>query len=263
MIVEDDVLIVGNCGVYEGTIIKQGAVLGTGTLLNASTPVYDIVKSLVYSAGAGGPLIIPERAVIVPGSRSISKGPLSAGGSPFMFRSSSNTGMPRRTRESNLRIFCGNSYRIKAEEPHNCRTINSTGRRICREGKAGFSIRSCMVRTAICPISRHGCRIVVRGPVSRLAYFTSSNPITPISSGKRGAAVRSFEQITTSGGSRSARAPSFQGTRMEWVLRLLTRRAPATLCFLASVDPPAGRWQRVLRRSRHAGPCNPTSHFFV
>jgi 2,3,4,5-tetrahydropyridine-2-carboxylate N-succinyltransferase len=75
VIVEDQVMIGGNCGVYEGTIIKRSAVLGTGTLLNRSTPVYDLVKSLVYSAGLDGPLIIPENAVVVPGSRPISKGP--------------------------------------------------------------------------------------------------------------------------------------------------------------------------------------------
>jgi 2,3,4,5-tetrahydropyridine-2,6-dicarboxylate N-succinyltransferase len=75
VIVEDEVMIGGNCGVYEGTIIKQSAVLGTGTLLNRSTAVYDLVKSLVYSATANGPLIIPENAVVVPGSRPISKGP--------------------------------------------------------------------------------------------------------------------------------------------------------------------------------------------
>src|SRR3984893_5363364 len=75
VIVEDEVMIGGNCGVYEGTIIKQGAVLGTGTLLNRSTPVYDLVKSLVYTAPPDGPLIIPQRAVVVPGSRPISKGP--------------------------------------------------------------------------------------------------------------------------------------------------------------------------------------------
>jgi 2,3,4,5-tetrahydropyridine-2-carboxylate N-succinyltransferase len=75
VIVEDEVMIGGNCGVYEGAIIKRGAVLGTGTLLNRSTPVYDLVKSLVYSAGPDGPLLIPENAIVVPGSRPISKGP--------------------------------------------------------------------------------------------------------------------------------------------------------------------------------------------
>jgi 2,3,4,5-tetrahydropyridine-2-carboxylate N-succinyltransferase len=75
VIVEDEVIIGGNCGVYEGTVVKRGAVLGTGTLLNRSTPVYDLVKSVVYSAGPDGPVIIPENAVVVPGSRPISKGP--------------------------------------------------------------------------------------------------------------------------------------------------------------------------------------------
>jgi 2,3,4,5-tetrahydropyridine-2-carboxylate N-succinyltransferase len=75
VIVEDEVLVGGNCGVYEGTIIKRSAVLGTGTLLNRSTAVYDIVKSLVYSAEPGAPLIIPENAVVAPGSRPISNGP--------------------------------------------------------------------------------------------------------------------------------------------------------------------------------------------
>jgi 2,3,4,5-tetrahydropyridine-2,6-dicarboxylate N-succinyltransferase len=75
VIVEDEVMIGGNCGVYEGTIIKRSAVLGTGTLLNRSTPVYDLVKSLVHSAGPDEPLVIPECAVVVPGSRPISKGP--------------------------------------------------------------------------------------------------------------------------------------------------------------------------------------------
>jgi 2,3,4,5-tetrahydropyridine-2,6-dicarboxylate N-succinyltransferase len=75
VIVEDEVMVGGNCGVYEGTIIKRCAVLGTGTLLNRSTPVYDLVRSRVYSATADGPLIIPENAVVVPGSRPISKDP--------------------------------------------------------------------------------------------------------------------------------------------------------------------------------------------
>jgi 2,3,4,5-tetrahydropyridine-2-carboxylate N-succinyltransferase len=74
VIVEDNVLLGGNCGVYEGTILKRGAVLGTGTLLNRSTPVYDVVKSLVYSANSEAPMVIPENAVVVPGSRPISKG---------------------------------------------------------------------------------------------------------------------------------------------------------------------------------------------
>lgn len=74
VIIEDDVLVGGNCGVYEGTVVKTRAVLGTGTILNRSTPVYDIVRNRIYSATDDEPLIIPEEAVVVPGSRPITKG---------------------------------------------------------------------------------------------------------------------------------------------------------------------------------------------
>jgi 2,3,4,5-tetrahydropyridine-2,6-dicarboxylate N-succinyltransferase len=74
VIIEDDVLIGGNCGVYEGTIVKRGAVLGTGTILNRSTPVYDLANEKVYSATDDLPLVIPEKAVVVAGSRAISRG---------------------------------------------------------------------------------------------------------------------------------------------------------------------------------------------
>lgn len=75
VIIEDEVLVGGNSGVYEGTIVKRRAVLGTGTILNRSTPVYDLVRGAVYMAGDDQPLIIPEEAVVVPGSRAVSKGP--------------------------------------------------------------------------------------------------------------------------------------------------------------------------------------------
>lgn len=74
VIIEDEVFVGGNCGVYEGTIVKSGAVLATGTILNQSTPVYDIVRGEIYRAGENQPLIIPEKAVVVPGSRPISSG---------------------------------------------------------------------------------------------------------------------------------------------------------------------------------------------
>ena len=74
VIVEDDVLVGGNCGVYEGTVVKRRAVLGTGTILNRSTPVYDLVRGEIYSATGDEPLIIPEEAVVVAGSRAITKG---------------------------------------------------------------------------------------------------------------------------------------------------------------------------------------------
>jgi 2,3,4,5-tetrahydropyridine-2-carboxylate N-succinyltransferase len=71
VIIEDDVLIGGNSGVYEGTVVKRRAVLGTGTILNRSIPVYDLVKSAVYSATEDEPLVIPEEAIVVPGARAV------------------------------------------------------------------------------------------------------------------------------------------------------------------------------------------------
>ena len=75
VIVEDEVLIGGNCGIYEGAVVKKRAVLGTGTILNRSTPVYDVVRNAVYKAEGDNPLVIPEEAVLVAGSRAISSGP--------------------------------------------------------------------------------------------------------------------------------------------------------------------------------------------
>lgn len=75
VILEDEVLAGGNCGVYEGTVVKKRAVLGTGTILNRSTPVYDVVRGKVYAATDDEPLVIPEEAVVVAGSRNITKGP--------------------------------------------------------------------------------------------------------------------------------------------------------------------------------------------
>jgi 2,3,4,5-tetrahydropyridine-2-carboxylate N-succinyltransferase len=74
VIVEDEVLVGGNCGIYEGTVVKKRAVLGTGTILNRSTPVYDIVRQTVYRATDDEPLVIPEEAVVVAGSRAITTG---------------------------------------------------------------------------------------------------------------------------------------------------------------------------------------------
>jgi len=75
VIIEDDVLVGGNCGVYEGTVVKRRAVLGTGTILNRSTPVYDLVRNTVHRATDDEPLVIPEEAVIIAGSRAITSGP--------------------------------------------------------------------------------------------------------------------------------------------------------------------------------------------
>jgi len=74
VIVEDEVLVGGNCGVYEGTVVKRRAVLGTGTILNRSTPVYDVVRGIIHRATETDPLVIPEEAVVVAGSRAIAHG---------------------------------------------------------------------------------------------------------------------------------------------------------------------------------------------
>jgi 2,3,4,5-tetrahydropyridine-2-carboxylate N-succinyltransferase len=74
VIIEDDVLAGGNCGIFEGTLVRARAVLGAGTILTRSTPLYDLVKGKVYRATPDAPLEVPENAVVVPGSRAIQKG---------------------------------------------------------------------------------------------------------------------------------------------------------------------------------------------
>jgi 2,3,4,5-tetrahydropyridine-2-carboxylate N-succinyltransferase len=74
VIIEDDVLVGGNTGVYEGTVVRRGAVLAAGTILTRGTPVYDVVNATILKATAETPLIIPERAVVVPGSRAVTAG---------------------------------------------------------------------------------------------------------------------------------------------------------------------------------------------
>jgi 2,3,4,5-tetrahydropyridine-2-carboxylate N-succinyltransferase len=74
VIIEDDVLVGGNTGVYEGTIVRKRAVLAAGTILTRGTPVYDVVNGTVLRATAETPLIIPEGAVVVPGSRAVTGG---------------------------------------------------------------------------------------------------------------------------------------------------------------------------------------------
>jgi 2,3,4,5-tetrahydropyridine-2,6-dicarboxylate N-succinyltransferase len=75
VIIEDEVLVGGNCGVYEGTVVKRRSVLGSGVILNRSTPVYDVVLGVIHRATDEDPLIIPENAVVVAGSRAITSGP--------------------------------------------------------------------------------------------------------------------------------------------------------------------------------------------
>ncbi|MGC1423690.1 MAG: 2,3,4,5-tetrahydropyridine-2,6-dicarboxylate N-succinyltransferase [Terracidiphilus sp.] len=74
VIIEDDVLVGGNCGVYEGTIVRAGAVLAPGTILTRGTPVFDLVNGATIRATIDRPLIIPPNAVVVPGSRAVAKG---------------------------------------------------------------------------------------------------------------------------------------------------------------------------------------------
>ena len=74
VIIEDDVLVGGNCGVYEGTILKRRVVLAAGTILTGSTPLYDLPNDRIIEAAPGEPLIVPEGAVVVPGSRPVMSG---------------------------------------------------------------------------------------------------------------------------------------------------------------------------------------------
>lgn len=72
VVIEDDVMVGGNCGVYEGTIVKKGCVLASGVIITGSTPVYDIVNQTIYKKSSDRPFTIPENAVVVPGSRPLS-----------------------------------------------------------------------------------------------------------------------------------------------------------------------------------------------
>jgi len=74
VIIEDDVLIGGNTGIYEGAIVKARAVIAAGTVLTGSTPVYDLVKGEIIRPTADRPLVVPEGAVVVPGARAVTSG---------------------------------------------------------------------------------------------------------------------------------------------------------------------------------------------
>ena len=71
VIVEDDVIVGGNCGIYEGTIVRERAVLASGTIITGSTPVFDLVREKIYRRSADAPLEIPAGAVVVPGARAV------------------------------------------------------------------------------------------------------------------------------------------------------------------------------------------------
>src|SRR5436190_12813108 len=75
VIIEDDVMVGGNCGVYEGTIVRERAVLATGTILTGSTPVYDLVRNKIYQRMSDAPLEVPSGAVVVPGARAVQTEP--------------------------------------------------------------------------------------------------------------------------------------------------------------------------------------------
>lgn len=75
VIIEDDVLVGGNTGIYEGAVIKARAVIGAGTILTGSTPVYDLPNGRIIKPEDGSPLVIPEGAVVVPGARQVTAGP--------------------------------------------------------------------------------------------------------------------------------------------------------------------------------------------
>jgi 2,3,4,5-tetrahydropyridine-2-carboxylate N-succinyltransferase len=74
VIIEDDALIGGNTGIYEGAIVKTRAVIAAGTVLTGSTPVYDLVRGEIIKPTADRPLVIPEGAVVVPGARAVTAG---------------------------------------------------------------------------------------------------------------------------------------------------------------------------------------------
>jgi 2,3,4,5-tetrahydropyridine-2-carboxylate N-succinyltransferase len=71
VVVEDDVIVGGNCGIYEGTVVRSGAVIGAGVILTRGTPVFDLVRETVYRGSADKPLEIPADAVVVPGARHV------------------------------------------------------------------------------------------------------------------------------------------------------------------------------------------------
>jgi len=74
VVIEDDVLVGGNAGVYEGAIVRRRAVIAAGTVLTGSTPLYDLVNGDIIKPEAGQPLVVPEGAVVVPGARAVTVG---------------------------------------------------------------------------------------------------------------------------------------------------------------------------------------------
>ena len=75
VVIEDDVLVGGNTGIYEGAVVKTRAVIAAGTVLTGSTPIYDLPNGRIIKPEAGQPLVVPEGAVVVPGARAVTEGP--------------------------------------------------------------------------------------------------------------------------------------------------------------------------------------------
>ena len=80
VIIEDNVFIVGNCGIYEGVIVKEHAVIATGVIINSSTPLYDATRADFVERDSQGRVVVPEGAVVVAGSRPIAHGPSAGSG---------------------------------------------------------------------------------------------------------------------------------------------------------------------------------------
>jgi len=75
VVVEDEVLVGGNCGIYEGAIVKRRAVLASGTIITGSTPIFDLVHGTIIRRSGDAPVVVPEGAVVVPGSRAVTQEP--------------------------------------------------------------------------------------------------------------------------------------------------------------------------------------------
>ena len=80
VIIEDDVMVGGGCGIYEGAIVRERAILAAGTILTGSTPLYDLVRNRVYRREQGASLEVPAGAVVVPGARAVQDRPSGASG---------------------------------------------------------------------------------------------------------------------------------------------------------------------------------------
>ncbi len=106
VIIEDDVLVGGNCGVYEGTSSAREAVLAPGTILTRATPLYDLVNVTIIRASADTPLIVPREAVVVPGSRAVNRGKARNGAFPSTRPSSSNIATKRPVSRPRSKICC-------------------------------------------------------------------------------------------------------------------------------------------------------------